>query len=564
MTLASAGRTKLAARPEVSASLTRCQRAGTNRSKACRRVRRSRAAPAARTSWPAVSKCARTRASARPWRSPVPASGTAPSSRSVELAQDLARRPRRSASRLHARVAREGAGHAPEVERRARAVGDALLFAQVAVDAARELPAEQRRSASTSAWYASVRPRRPEMADAQLRLRRAGPIDQAQIRGSAVHAPAAPPPRIARSPVQLPNDVGSPSRRPRPASRRRRRSSVAPPGRSTAAQNSRASSSRHRLERRASCRARRGRTGDRRRPPRQTRGRPSVPADRLSCRSRLSRSRGRARSRRLPAAAARRRRRSARATGARMRASAVTSSIVGVGPDVDVELACPAARTRRPARSHRARRRLRRAGRPSGSRGRGDRADRRPCRAARPATTVTTGTPAARSPRRAARSASVSRVDRRKPDRRGAPGRRPVERDRVITAPLHGLARRRAPAPAALRHDAQRHGASRIAASAPAASRSDRRRRRRDSARDRASKLSGDAPVDVVRVQLIGLAAEPAERLHAKHERRFGLRAAALQLVGRSARRRRSARSPRESPCSSSSSVWPGAADATI
>ena len=79
--------------------------------------------------------------------------------------------------RLHAGLQHERARAAPEIERRARAVGVALVLAQVHVDAADELAAEHHVQHEQRVVVGRLA-RHADMADAQLRLRGAGPVHE--------------------------------------------------------------------------------------------------------------------------------------------------------------------------------------------------------------------------------------------------------------------------------------------------------------------------------------------------------------------------------------------------
>jgi hypothetical protein len=100
-----------------------------------------------------------------------------------ELAQHFLGRDVRGI-RLHAGVAGKQPARTAHVETGSRAVRNGAALAEIAIDAAGELPAQQRIQRDERVVVGRA-PRRPELPDAQLGLRGAGPMHDQQTRAGA-------------------------------------------------------------------------------------------------------------------------------------------------------------------------------------------------------------------------------------------------------------------------------------------------------------------------------------------------------------------------------------------
>ena len=124
---------------------------------------------------------ARSRASARPRRAPAPLTSPAADRGSPAISSNDSWMASAVAAVCTLTCSANGPGHAAKIERRAGAVGEALLLAQIEIDAADELAAEHHVGGDEGVVVGRVS-RDRHVADAQLRLRRAGPRDHVESR----------------------------------------------------------------------------------------------------------------------------------------------------------------------------------------------------------------------------------------------------------------------------------------------------------------------------------------------------------------------------------------------
>ncbi len=160
-----------------------------------------------------------------PWRDRVRRPCTAPSPRIDSNSARMSTIGARRRICLHARLARKTAASAPKIERRARAVRHALLFAEPMIDAARELPADQRVGDDERVIGGRL-PRRTEVTDAQFRLRRAGPIDEDNPRVWPASSGRVNGTARSRRRSAMPRNIARSTGMTRPDRMRRRGSSV--------------------------------------------------------------------------------------------------------------------------------------------------------------------------------------------------------------------------------------------------------------------------------------------------------------------------------------------------